>query len=300
MVDAANPAADAAPPDERARRIVDRLIEERARHLVHHPIAWPLIRTFAYPVLHYRRAIAMVAEAGDWEARAVMEYLCAKLTLKVETHGLEHAPREGPAIIVANHPSGIADGVAVYQALAPARPDLVFFANRDAIRLAPKLDELLIPVEWVEANRTPARSRETLRATSEALKAGRAVVIFPSGRLAMCEGFRLRERPWLTTPVSLARKYGAPIVPLHVRSRNSVLYYLLWRVSEELRDMTLFNELLNKKNKRFRLSFAPPIPPDALPGKVDAAIRALQSFVENDLAADRTARFALPAAQARP
>ena len=59
--------------------------------------------------------------------------------------------------------------------------------------------------------------RETLRLSSLAFKEERAVVMFPSGRIAFWKDGRLNERPWLTTAVSLPRKQAVPIVPVNVR-----------------------------------------------------------------------------------
>jgi putative hemolysin len=72
--------------------------------------------------------------------------------------------------------------VAVYQALRPVRPDLFFFANADALRVSPRLGEVLAPVEWVEAKRTREKTRDTLIRARAAFEAERAVVIFPAGR----------------------------------------------------------------------------------------------------------------------
>jgi hypothetical protein len=45
--------------------------------------------------------------------------------------------------VVCNHPTGIADGVAVYDVLKAVRPDLCFYANSDAHRVSPRLGEVL-------------------------------------------------------------------------------------------------------------------------------------------------------------
>ena len=50
--------------------------------------------------------------------------------------GLEHIPATGPALIVSNHPTGIADGVAVHDAVRTRRQDAIFFANADALRVS--------------------------------------------------------------------------------------------------------------------------------------------------------------------
>ena len=49
--------------------------------------------------------------------------------------------------------------------------------------------------------------------------------------------------------MTLARRFSAPIVPLHIRARNSWLFYALSQLSHELRDITLFHELLNKEDR---------------------------------------------------
>ena len=56
-----------------------------------------------------------------------MDYVSRLLSLDLDITGLEHIPTSGAFIIAANHPTGIADGVAVYDALtrvAPGHRDL--------------------------------------------------------------------------------------------------------------------------------------------------------------------------------
>lgn len=267
---------------ESATQIVDALIEERAARLMARPLAWSLAKRFLFPLLRYRTAIEWTAAIHDLPSSEVMAFVSAALRVKVEAQGLERVPKRGRLILVANHPAGIADGLAVYEALKDTRPDMIFFANRDALRVAPGLEDLIIPVEWIEEKRTRADSRETLRRAIEAFKDERCVVIFPSGRLAKRVGLKLRERPWLETPVSFSRKFNAPIAPLHITGRNSILYYLLDLVSEELKNMTLFRELINKRNAKYKLCFGAPIDAAAFadPKQDQAATRALQRYVE--------------------
>jgi putative hemolysin len=187
---------------------------------------------------------------------AAMDYCSRLLSLDLDIEGLQHVPAEGPFILAANHPTGIADGVAVYDALRRARSDIAIFTNRDAIRVNPRLADFLIPVEWREDLRDRTKMKETLRLSSRAFSEGRAVVIFPSGRIAFWRNGRLNERPWMTSAVTLARKQGVPVVPVNVQARNSPLFY--WFANSgfiELRDMTVFHELLNKRGKTFRIRF---------------------------------------------
>lgn len=275
----------AAIPDPRSLdlHIVDVLIEERAKHLRHQPVVWWLIKTLLFPVLRYADAVRMADHIAALGGLEVFDWLLEELRLNTVVEGLEHVPRSGPCVVVANHPTGIVDGLALYQAIRPVRADLCYFANRDALRVAPRLSDLLIPVEWVVEKRSIAKTRDMWRYMKNAFDRQQAVVMFPSGRVAQRIGGRLVDRPWQPTTVNLVRKNAAPIVPLHVQAVNSFLFYFLAKVSQELKDMTLFNELLNKKGKTFRLTFGPPIAPDDLTGAPEDEILRLRRYIEDDL-----------------
>jgi putative hemolysin len=259
--------------------IVDTLIAERAPRLSGGPL-WPLIRPALYRMLDYRKARAMADAIAPMPGRAALDYVSELLSVKVETRGLEHVPAKGRAVFICNHPTGIADGIAVFDALKGLRPDICFYANSDAHRVAPHFDEVLIPVEWVEEKRTRERTRLTLQLTREAMEAERALMIFPAGRLARRgrDGV-LSDPEWMPSAISLARKYEAPVIPMHLSGPSSTLFHFFNRFSNELRDVTLFHELLNKRGREFSLILGPPVAPDALDADAVAATEALKAYV---------------------
>src|SRR5207248_2470110 len=89
----------------------------------------------------------------------------------------------------------------------------------------------------------------------------------------------LRDPPWAPSAVSLARKYETPVVPLHVAGPSSRMFHFFNNFSAELRDVTLFHELLNKQGREFALTVGRPIAPDAIEGEPGDAIAALKAFV---------------------
>jgi putative hemolysin len=273
--------------------IVDVLIEERARELRRNAVAWCLIRTFLYPVLKYRQAIEMADRIASLSGRETFEYVTELLAMHLEVQGLEHVPRTGPCVLVSNHPTGIADGLALYQALKGVRSDLRYFANRDAIRVSPGLADMLVPVEWVLEKRSLAKTREMWREAKEAFRKGQMIVMFPSGRVAQLRSGHLVDRPWHDTTIAIARRNEAPIVPLHMSAWNSWIYYFFARVREELRDMTLFNELFNKRGKTFKFTFGPVIPYQDLSGDPAVEILRLRKYIEEDLPAGRSWKSAV-------
>ncbi|MEM7098017.1 MAG: 1-acyl-sn-glycerol-3-phosphate acyltransferase [Pseudomonadota bacterium] len=245
--------------------IVDTLIEERAIKLKQNPRFWRFVQDHLYPVFGYQSAINLVDSVQGMSGYEVFQYLSKLLTMRVDVTGLEHLPKDGRAVVMPNHPAGIADGIAVFDAIKDIRPDMAFFANRDAVRCQPRLDEIIIPVEWMEERRNHAKTKEMVRNMVQAFRDERLIVIFASGRLARPTPIGLIERPWLTTGVGLAQKYQCPIIPMHITGHNSVLYYLLWFLNTELKDMTLFRELLNKTGQRYRIQIGAPINSDTHP-----------------------------------
>lgn len=275
-----------------APHIVDVLIAERAPRLTG-SAAWPLVRPALYGLLDYAKARRMADAIGPMGGRQALDYVSDLLELTVRTAHLDRLPASGRCLVVCNHPTGIADGLAVHDALRTVRDDLIYFANADALRVSPRLSETIIPVEWVTAKRTREKTRATLQAAKEAFEAERCVVMFPAGRLARVGPDGLLTDPeWAATAASLARKYEAPVIPVHVAGPTSRLFHLFDKMSQELRDITLFHELLNKRGRAFDLIVGRPIPPLTLDIDAQAATLKLKTFVERTLAADPDATFA--------
>jgi putative hemolysin len=117
--------------------IVDTLIAERTPKLSGGP-AWPVLRPLLYALLDYGKARRMAEAIAPLPGRAALDYVSDLLALKTRATGLDRVPAARRLVVVCNHPTGIADGVAVFDALKAARPDICFYANADAHRVAPR------------------------------------------------------------------------------------------------------------------------------------------------------------------
>ncbi len=272
------------------RHIVDVLIEERCPKLRSN-WSWPLVRPALYKLLGYRRARGMADEIVQLNGRDSFDLLSRQLDFQLDVEGLERLPEDGRLIVAANHPTGLADGVAVWDLLKRVREDIIFFANADAVRVNPRFQDVIIPVEWVAEKRTPAKTRETLKRAAEAFAEEKCVVIFPSGRLASKVDGQLVEKDWFSTVVGLARKQNAPILPLNLDAWNSRLYYFFSQMNGELRDITLFHELLNKRGAEVRMTFGQMIQPEELEGDTGELTEKWKHHVAYGLLTDSKAVF---------
>ena len=259
--------------------IVEELIAERAPRLISRPRLFKFVRPMLYRMLAYDAAVFLADTIEPLTGHEAFSRVSNHISPRTAVTGLHQLPTTGGCIVIANHPTGLADGLAVFQAIRDRRPDHLFLANADALRVIPKGEDIIIPVEWVKSKRNHAKTRDTLLAVKAALQAGRCVVIFPSGALAKLSWRGLVDKPWQSSAAMLARKYKAPVIPLRIKARNSFLYYAFARLNAELRDITLFHELLNKKGQTFRLSFGEPIPPEALSKNADEATAYIRKIV---------------------
>ena len=255
---------------------IDPLIAERAPWLFEDGPVAGISRRALMSLLGYQRTLELGNLYRDWPTDHVMNHVAGLLARDLTVSGLENVPRNGPALIVANHPTGIADGIMLHHALYTIRPDMFIYANSDILRIMPQFESLIAPVEWQVDKRTRAKTRETMEYTRHAIADGRLGVIFPSGRLAKRRGLKLHEREWMPSAAMIARKFDLPVIPLNIRARNSALFYIFDRIHPSLRDITLFYETLNKDRQPYRLTIGEPISASALPAKSEEAIAVMR------------------------
>ena len=67
---------------------------------------------------------------------------------------------------------------------------------------------------------------------------------------------------------------------MHIRGRNSWLFYLFWFLNDELRDITLFRELLNKKAAVYEVRIGEMFEPE---GNARALTEDLRQFVTEQM-----------------
>ena len=256
---------------------IDPLIKERAAWLFRDTFVSRRARRLLDRMLSYDLTIDLGNEVKDSHNDVIMRRVADIIAHDVQVTGLENIPTDRSALIVANHPTGIADGIILWDAVTRRCPDPFIYANSDILRVLPQMSTMIIPVEWRLDKRTHAKTRETMALTRKAIEAGRLGIIFPSGRLAKRRWLKLHERDWMASAAMIARKFDLDVIPVNVRARNSVLFYLFDMIHPSLRDITLFHEMLNKARQPYRLTVGRPIPASALPAGSGEAIEFMKA-----------------------
>ncbi|MGJ7041895.1 putative hemolysin [Shinella sp. BE166] len=150
---------------------------------------------------------------------------------------------QGPVVIVANHPFGIGDGIAVL-ALAEqlGRPFKVMIHN-DLLKV-PEMQPYALPVSFEETKEALALNMKTRAEAVRLLKEGTTVIVFPAGGVATAKKVfgRAEDLPWKMFPAKLIQSAQANVIPVFFEGQNGRLFHLASKVSMTLRLSLLIRE----------------------------------------------------------
>ncbi len=161
----------------------------------------------------------------------------------------EHIPTSGKVILVANHPIGSLDGLALLKLVSEVRRDVKVLATEVLYSIEP-LRSLLLPVDNFN-NRT---QRDNLRAIRSHLDNEGALIIFPAGEVSRFGPQGVRDGKWNSGFIRFAQQTDAPILPLFVDGRNSIFFYALSMLAKPVSTLWLVREMFKQANKHVDIS----------------------------------------------
>lgn len=168
---------------------------------------------------------------------------------------LEQIPSYGPVVVIANHPIGTLDGLALLNAVASVRSDVKIVANR-LLSQVTSLNNLMIPVDNM-GNRT---GREQVARMQQHLENQGVLILFPAGEVSRLSSKGVRDGRWHTGFIRLAAKTRAAIVPVHISGNNSALFYLSSMLYKPLASLLLVHEMFGHRGSCLTLQIGARIP----------------------------------------
>jgi putative hemolysin len=173
----------------------------------------------------------------------------------------EWLPRVGegrPLVIVANHPFGIGDGIAVLaMAEQLGRPFRVLI--NDELMKVPEIAPYSLPVSFEETKDALAINMKTRHEALRLLNEGVTIIIFPAGGVATAKkGFGAAEDlPWKIFPAKLVQSAKADVVPIYFEGQNGPLFHIASKLSLTLRLSLLIREFKRLSGSTIRAHVGP-------------------------------------------
>jgi putative hemolysin len=190
----------------------------------------------------------------------VLEYF--RFSSIVSDRQRENIPASGKVIIIANHPIGSLDGLALLKLVHEIRSDVKIVAN-DLLMSIPPLRSLLLPVR----NMSGTSRKSHIERICSNLMRQEAVIIFPAGEVSRFGFGGIRDRQWQRGFLTIAENARAPILPIHIDGCNSTSFYLASMVARPLSTAMLVGEMFHQKEKQLRLTIGSIIPYEAYSGQ---------------------------------
>jgi len=98
----------------------------------------------------------------------------------------------------------------------------------------------------------------------DSLEREEAIIIFPAGEVSRITPKGVRDGVWQNSFLKLARKTRSPILPIHIKAKNSALFYSLSMIYKPLATLWLVQEMFNKQNQTIVFNVGAPIPYTAI------------------------------------
>jgi len=186
-------------------------------------------------------------------------------------------PAEGRLLVVANHPIGTLDGLALVKFIRSVRPDVRIVANQILSHMKP-LDSVFLPVDVLSKN---AGHKKSYLAMLAALENEEAVIVFPAGEVSRITPKGVRDGKWKTGFIKLAKKAKCPILPVHIQASNSLLFYGMSTLYKPLGTAMLVKEMFNKNDQELKFRVGSPIPYQAFIKEVSDVKQLSQKFYQH-------------------
>ena len=189
------------------------------------------------------------------------------LDLRYDARQLMALPKEGPLLVVANHPFGVLDGIILCGLMEQVRADFLALTNSVLLR-APEMRTRMLPIDFSstrEAQRANAASRAK---AMQHLAGGGCMIIFPAGAMATSPD-RLgakpaEDLPWTPYLARLVQTAKCPVAPVYFHGQNSRLFQIASHIHVNLRLALFFHEVRRRIGTQFPIAIGDVIPYAAL------------------------------------
>ena len=183
------------------------------------------------------------------------------LSLEVIRGSIDSIPREGPLVVIANHPYGILDGLMLGHMLSIVRGDFRILAHK-VFRKAADLERVILPVNFDETREAQRETLETRREALRYLSAGGCIGVFPGGTVSTAA--RPFARPmdpgWRSFTARMIGRSDATVVPVFFDGTTSRLFQLASHLHSTLRMGLLISEFRKRLDTPVRVAIGEPIP----------------------------------------
>lgn len=175
-----------------------------------------------------------------------------KLRINISNIDLDKIPETGPAIVVANHPFGVLDGLVLSWIVSQKRKDFKLLVHSLLLR-APETKGNLLPIDFTGDKQALLTNLDTRKKARKHISDGGCIIIFPSGTVSTTLKFYQKKTKafdceWKKFTSRLIKQTDPNIIPINFPGTNSLAFQIFSHISLVLRSSLLFFEIKRRIN----------------------------------------------------
>jgi putative hemolysin len=167
-----------------------------------------------------------------------------KLNLVFDPKPLERWPRQGPLVVVCNHPFGMVDGLVICALVADIRSDFRILTNAVLTR-AEEIRHHFLPVDFSSDREALKTNLDSRAKAGKHLMQGGCLIVFPAGGVSTTPSPWARkavDAAWGVLTAKLIVQARASVAPVYFEGQNSRLFQIASHIHMTLRLSLLFKE----------------------------------------------------------
>ncbi len=160
-------------------------------------------------------------------------------------------PKDGPTIVVANHPMGSTEGLILAHLLTQVRDDVRILATGLAARI-PAMQEYIIAVDSFGDSGAEKRNAKGLLKAMHWVRRGGLLVVFPAGAVARFNWHRRRvtDLEWQPGVAHMVRRTGAKVLPVYIDGHTGPLFPIVGGIGSRVRAMMIARLTLGQRGHK--------------------------------------------------
>jgi putative hemolysin len=227
---------------------VSEVLEKHYPKVVNKPLLSKTLSFVLRHLLHEREMHEFADTYPHLQGLDFVEQVLEYFNISYSTRDVEkeRLPNQGKLVIIANHPIGSLDALALIKLVSEVRRDIKVIGNDMLMALKP-LHSILLPVN----NMQGGTAKQHIQNIQTHLHAEGVVIVFPAGEVSRLRPQGIRDTRWQSGFLRIAKQAKSPILPVFIDAKNSPIFYGLSMIYKPLASMLLVKEMF--KHKRLHL-----------------------------------------------
>jgi putative hemolysin len=236
---------------------VSEVLEKHYPKVVNKPILSKTLSFVLRHLLHEREMLEFAQEYPHYQGLDFVEQVLQYFNISYSARDVEkeRLPNQGKLVIIANHPIGSLDALALIKLVSEVRQDIKVVGNDMLMALKP-LHAILLPVNNIQGG----TAKQHIQNIQSHLQAEGVVIVFPAGEVSRLRPQGIRDTRWQSGFLRIAKQAKSPILPVFIDAKNSPLFYGLSMIYKPLASMLLVKEMFKHKRQHLPMRVGEIIP----------------------------------------